>query len=398
MSDLQVEFRKGTDTLDELRAEWQALHRVAQAAPFLAWEWMATWQQWLNPHGMPVLLCAREAGKLIGMLALNAEPTRVVGLPVQRLSLLGAGFGGADYLDVLALPGREAEVTAAILSFLTRHVSFDALELEGLDAQSPSLSWLANETKPRFQYRPNPQYVCPQIDLSAGWASVLRSSRRADNFKRRLRQLRGRDGFAFRVVTEPDEAVAAFDRFLQLHEARWAEAGGSEMTGHARLQNFQRALVLRWAEAGLLRFDELWVEGACRASIYGLEHSGCYYFYNSGYDQAWRNASVGLVALGLSIQAAIERGATVYDFLRGTESYKFDWTGTTRATVTVRLAPQRPRARFFFHWQQTSDTLRRSVREAFPASLLAPLQQARRAWVRKQELDGAPAAVPLTQK
>jgi CelD/BcsL family acetyltransferase involved in cellulose biosynthesis len=398
MSNLQVECRTRRDALNELRAEWQALHQAADAAPFLSWEWMATWQRWLNPHGTPVLLCAREAGRLLGLLALNQETSRVVGLSVQRLSFLGDGFGGADYLDVLSWPGREAEVTAALFDFLTQQLSFDALELEGLDEHSHSLSWLAQTTTQRFQYRPNPLYVCPQVDLTAGWESVLKKSRRADNFKRRLRQLRARDGFAFRTVTAPAEAVAAFDRFLQLHEARWAEAGGSEMTGHAQLQSFHRDLVRRWADVGLLRFDELWVEGECRASIYGLEHNGRYYFYNSGYDQEWRNASVGLVALGLSIQAAIERGVKVYDFLRGTESYKFDWAGTTRATLFARLAPQRPRASLFFHWQQTATTLRKSMRDTIPPSLLFPLQQARRAWVRKQELRGSVAALPHTHE
>lgn len=391
MSDLKVEFSKGVDALHKLSAEWSALHRVSQSAPFLSWEWAATWQQWLNPHGTPVLLCAREDNQLIGLLALNAETKHVMGLPVERLSFLGDGFGGADYLDVLALPGREAEVTAALFNFLTRHVSFDALELEGCDEHSHSLAWLAGSHKKRFQYRPNPLYVCPQVDLAPGWESVLKHSRRADNFKRRWRQLRAREGFAFRVITEPADALAAFDRFLPLHEARWAAAGGSDMTGHTCLQQFHRDLVVRWAEAGLLRFDELWVEGACRASIYGLEHNGRYYFYNSGYDQEWRKTSVGLVALGLSIQAAIARGATVYDFLRGTEEYKFDWAGTSRATVMARFAPQRPRARLFFHWQQTTNTLRQGLRDTLPPSLLFPLQQARRAWIRTQELRGTPA-------
>jgi CelD/BcsL family acetyltransferase involved in cellulose biosynthesis len=207
--------------------------------------------------------------------------------------------------------------------------------------------------------------------------------------------LRARDGFAFRSVTDPAEALAAFERFLRLHEARWAEAGGSEMTGHARLQGFHRVLVARFAAAGLLRFDELWVEGACRASIYGLEHQGRYYFYNSGYDQTWRNASVGLVGLGLSLEAALARGNLAYDFLRGTESYKFDWAGATRTTMAVRLTTPRLRARAFSLWQQTSNTLRKGVREAFPQSLLFSLQQARRAWVRNQELSRTPAAVPL---
>ncbi|MBS1811845.1 MAG: GNAT family N-acetyltransferase [Acidobacteria bacterium] len=398
MSNFQIELRKGTEALNALRQEWQALYCLTDASPFLSWEWAVTWDEWLNSNGTPVLLCAREAGRLIGLLALKEETFQLASLHVQRLSLLGDGFGGADYLDVLALPGREAEVSAAILTYLLQHVSFDALELDGLDENSHSLAWLAQETRQGFQCRSNPLYVCPQVPLTTGWDSVLKNSRRAENFKRRLRQLRVRDGFAFRSVTEPAEAEAAFERFRQLHEARWSEQGGSEMTGHARLDGFHRELAVRFAAAGLLRFDELWVEGECRASIYGLEHRGHYYFYNSGYDQAWRNASVGLVLLGLSIQAACERGVTVYDFLRGTENYKFDWATVTQSTIAVQVSPARARARLFFVWRQTAEALRKGARNVIPASLLLPVQQARRAWVRRQELNGAPVVTPLTNK
>ena len=398
MNHLQVEIRKGTEALRSLQMEWQALHRIAQASPFLSWEWATTWHQWLNSSGTPLILCARESGQLMGLLALNEETVSLAGMRVRQLSLLGDGFGGADYLDALARPRREAETTAALFKFLMQQVSFDALELEGLDEKSFSLAWLEQGTKEKFLSRSQPLYVCPQVNLAVGWENVLKASRRADNFKRRLRQLRARDGFMFRSVTEPDEAVAAFERFRKLHEARWAEQGGSEMTGHERLRCFHRDLVGRLAAAGLLRFDELWIEGACRASIYGLEHQGRYYFYNSGFDQAWRHASVGLVALGLSIQAAIERDATAYDFLRGTESYKSDWAGTTRATVVLRLAPHRPRAQLYLAWQQTSEILRHTLRDRIPRRMLFPLQQIRRAWVRKQTLNGTPATVPLTNK
>lgn len=394
MSNVKVEIRIGSDEFLALRAEWQALYCQSQSAPFLTWEWAATWYEELHPDSTPAFVCAREDGQLIGLLAFRTEVPRIAGFPVQRLSFLGDGFGGADYLDVLATRGRESEVTAAMFSFLTQHIAFDVLELEGLDETSPVMSWLAQNAPQRLQQRP--LYVCPQVDLTVGWETVLQQSRRADNFKRRLRQLRTRAGFAFRTITEPAEAEAAFACFLKLHEARWADAGGSEMTGHARLQCFHRALVRRFAAAGILRFDELWIEGACRASIYGLEHQGRYYFYNSGYDQTWRNASVGLVALGLSIQAAVARGNIAYDFLRGEENYKFDWATTTRRTVTARLTASHPRARAFAAWQQTSDALLAGLRDALPLALLTPLRQARRAWIKKQELSGSPAAFPLT--
>ena len=376
MTEFHLEIRQGVAALHALAADWQALYQATDAAPFLSWEWAVTWQQWFDAGKEPYLFCVFSGQALVGLLPLVYEPQR----RLRRFSLLGSGFGGADYLGFLALPEVAAEVIALIAKFWGTTVNFDLLELD--DLQLDSAASLQRVLQPVFTCRLSSRYSCPQIHLNADWNAILKRSRRADNFKRRLRQLQARAGFAHRSVTQSADAVPAFDRFLRLHNARWAKDGGSEMTGHERLVSFQRDLIMRWAEAGMLRFDELWVEGECRASIYGIEHQRQYYFYNSGYDQSWRSASVGLVLLGLSIRSAIERGVQRYDFLRGTEAYKFDWADATRETVMLRIAPKHSRASLLLAYEQTRETLRQNMRASLPDWALLPAQRVRRAWKR----------------
>ena len=382
MNELRLEIKQGEQALQALRCEWRTLYNATTAAPFLSWEWATTWQQWFGTGKTPYLLCVFASHKLVGLLALVREQQ----MGMRRFSMLGSGFGGADYLDILALPGAEKQVAEIIRKQWVAVADFDLLELDGLAADSSTVTLLGTRQNHGFTCPVTARYHCPQIQLQPDWPAVLKRSRRADNFKRRLRQLSARDGFAHHVRTKPADALPAFERFLRLHDARWSATGGSEMTGHERLTSFHCDLVVRFAEAGLLRFDELWVEGECRASIYGLEHGGQYYFYNSGYDQAWRSASVGLVLLGLSIKAAVERGIEVYDFLRGTEEYKYDWAGTTRETVLLRIAPKRPRATMLLAYEQARETLRQGMRESLPNWLLLPVQRIRRARKREQEL------------
>src|SRR5262245_65008477 len=122
MGELTVKEMHGVDSIDALRAEWQALFRESDAPPFLSWEWIAAWQQWLSRGRTPFLLCARHGSKLVGLLPLGIEELRPLGLPVKArwLSLLGEGFGCADYLDVLALPEYAPEASSAIFDHLDR--------------------------------------------------------------------------------------------------------------------------------------------------------------------------------------------------------------------------------------------------------------------------------------
>src|SRR5215510_95366 len=329
MRKLAVEEMSGPKALSSLETEWRALFNETDAPPFLSWEWISAWHEWLGHEKRPRLLCAREDGALVGLLALGEEERRLKGTParIRRISFLGEQLGGSDYLDVLALPGYEHECANALFGHVAEHVEFDILDLDGLSCDSPSVPWLAwrFSSATKFKYRLEPRYVCPQVRLDKPWNELLQSSSRANYFSRSLRRLRRLPGLDHRVVTDPDQAVGAFERFLALHESSWASRGGSSATGRQLLKDFHRDVVVRLALAGRLRFEEIWIDGACRASLYGISSGDRYCFYLSGYDPAWAKHSLGFAVVGLSIAGAVERGVKFYDMLRGTEAYKFDW-------------------------------------------------------------------------
>ena len=382
-SNLIVEVHEGAGAFETLRADWQTLQRAAAAPPFLTWEWLSVWQRRLNRKLTPYVLCARADERLVGLLALGVEMLPLGG---RRFSLLGTGFGGADYLDVLALPETAEAVRQVFFEHLTQAAACDLIELDGLAAGSPTVAWLAAQPGATFRQRAEERFVCPQIELNRPWPELLKQSKRGDNFKRRLKQARQRDGFAFRVVTAPEEAQAALQRFLTLHEARWEAHGGSDFSGHTELRRFHQDLVETLAQAGLLRFEELWLEGACVASIYGLDDGQRFCLYNTGYAQEWKHASPGLVLLGLSIEAACARGLACYDFLRGDEGYKFDWATTTTTTVAVTLARRNAAAHLFLAKTQLWRGIRTVAKTALPSTLTATLQNWARLTRRQQSL------------
>src|SRR5204862_1175401 len=73
------------------------------------------------------------------------------------------------------------------------------------------------------------------------------------------------------------------------------------------------------------------------AAWYGFAWGDTVYFYQSGRDPAWERHSVGLVLMGTMIQRAIERGYRRFDFLRGADPYKRQWTTTDRMTEQITI-------------------------------------------------------------
>ncbi len=366
MGKIRVEIEEGVDALNRLRVEWQATFWASGAPPFLSWEWITTWHKWFGQGKQPYLLCARDGENLIALMPLYAEATRASRFSprLKRVSFMGDSHGASDYLDILALPGFKQKSAEVFIDHLASLRPFDLLELEGMATDSCILQSLTRRfgADGKFRYRIIPQYICPRMSLDAGWEDLLERSRRSDYFKRCLRRLNKMAGFEFRALSGIDEIPSAYGRFLELHVGRWLDRGGSSAVRTAAQKGFTFDVAAELAHAGMTRFEEIWLEGECRASLFGFESGSCYYFYLSGFDQAWSKYSLGFTLLWLSIHEAWRRGLKMYDFLRGDENYKFDWSDNMRLTVTAQIASDGLAAR----WRVAQGHMKEIARSIIP--------------------------------
>ena len=115
----------------------------------------------------------------------------------------------------------------------------------------------------------------------------------------------------------------ALEVFCTMHRLSKGEKG-QFMT--ATMQDyFSELLVSADASIHLLVCD-----GVPRAAAFGFETEAGYYYYNSAYDPGASMASPGVVLLSSMIETEIDRGAAVFDFLKGDEPYKFRHGAETR--------------------------------------------------------------------
>jgi CelD/BcsL family acetyltransferase involved in cellulose biosynthesis len=66
------------------------------------------------------------------------------------------------------------------------------------------------------------------------------------------------------------------------------------------------------------------VGGKRVASTFSFTYSGTFYLYNSAFAAAAAALSPGIMIVVLLIRRCIEQGMRRFDFLRGTERYKFE--------------------------------------------------------------------------
>ena len=396
--------------LARIREEWHALNETARAGClFLSYEWLEPW--WLyfgmNEHGRELrVITVNDGDKLIGLWPLFVEETRLGGVLVKRLAFLGDGATGCDYLDLLAAPGREQEVLDACLQKVGE-IEWDLLDLDGLWRESPTALQLAQRFPSEKAIGTGSaglggaatqvvrdgriRYVCPNFALGGTYDQYLQGLGRRENLKRREKWLNRQPGTSIECARTTDDAPLATERFFELHDARWAEEGGSDGLADDRFHSFHRAAVKHLAERGWLRLYTLFAARRPVASVYGVVHRGKFLYYQSGYDPAWGNKSVGLVLLARTVSDAYAEGLSEFDFLRGNEGYKAQWARSERWTIQLRLW-RGARGRAAKAASGAARLARDTVKSALPMNLIEGVRKARRL-ARRGELDLTSAAL-----
>ncbi|MFL5418237.1 MAG: GNAT family N-acetyltransferase [Myxococcales bacterium] len=376
-----------------IETEWSALCDEARAGNvFLGPEWLVPWWKQFG-HGREICsIAVRDGARLVGLLPLFRERVRTGGVPVSRVAFLGDGATGCDYLDVISVPGREAEVREKVLAALGE-LEWDLCDLDGLWRESPTALLLAQRfqsirpTSARAAGMAGPdvpvardarlRFVCPHIPLTGTWQDFLAGLGRRENLRRREKWLFRQPGVSIEVATTEEQAERAVETFLELHRARWSVEGGSDGLSDQHHEDFHREAVKRLARRGWLRLYTLYAARRPVASVYGIVRNGTFLYYQSGYDPAWAQKSVGLVLLARTVEDAFAEKLTDFDFLRGNEAYKAQWARAERWTIQVRLF-RGTRARAARLAGTTARMARETVKAAIPEAALDGLRRARR--------------------
>jgi CelD/BcsL family acetyltransferase involved in cellulose biosynthesis len=318
----------------ELRSEWNRLLMSSRSdCLFLTWEWLFTWWQHLAGDRRLHLLAVRDAGRLIAIAPFARSPRFRFGHPLETLEFLGSGFVGSDYLDVIVEDGSE-EIALRAFSDHLANAGF-ALRWTNVGPDSMVAGLAARQAERQWNVSDRQINVCPYIPLSGlTWESYLAGlgAEHRYNFRRKWQRL-NRD---FEVRWECREAI---EIAIALHNRRWSERGTSDAFHEAELVAFHREFAPLAAGLGWLRLYTLWLDDQPAASLYGFLYRGKFYFYQSGFDPAYAKHSVGLLAMGLSIQEAFAENATEFDLLHGDESYKAHWAKRLRDLRRFELFP-----------------------------------------------------------
>jgi CelD/BcsL family acetyltransferase involved in cellulose biosynthesis len=337
---------------DALEREWGGLLERSDASVFQSFEWQRTWWRHFGERRADArlhLVTVRDGAELVGIAPLWIERAPVLG-PVRLRRLLFVGQPDSDYLDAIVARGREAECAAAVAAHLSqRSHLFDQAVLEDTPDRS-RFGPLLHEAFLRRGWESERivQERCPRTALARTWDETIAAfaieNRR--EVRRRLRNLCKEHPVELEVVPAGGDVEPAMREFVAMHQQRWARDGYWGVFADPGMAAFHCEAAERLSRRGWLFLTFLRVDGFRCAANYGFSFRSSVSVYLTGscaVPAALARHSPGRSLHALGMQWAIEHGRTVYDFMRGSEPYKYELGAEDVPNWTVVAYPRRTR-------------------------------------------------------
>jgi len=305
-------------TLAEIHTLWLNYGHIWRwQNPFVTPPWLKSWWNTFSGKNEPLLIVISADNEPLGFAPLMSRngTARFMG----SIDLCDTG-------DFIVAPGKEDLFFSTLLGFLASE-GIHRLILEPVRPDSLVCLDMVNvASHSDWNVYLVAHGTSLQMELPSTWEEYLQNLDRKQRHevRRKLRRL-GEAGvlkqYSLRKLSEVEQIM---DLFLQLF--RQSRSDKDTFMTESREVYF-RTLADELASAGMLNMLLLTLDDEPAAAVFCVENRNTVYLYNNGYNPRFRGISMGVISKLITIRSSIESGQQRYDFLNGTERYKYHLGG-----------------------------------------------------------------------
>ena len=326
----------------ELEGEWNDLLSQSSAhVPFLRFEYLYDWWatrgggEWPDDARLAIIT-AHEGGRLLGI-----APFFINKLEDERKLYLLGSIEISDYLDFIC---REEdleifirEVLDYVRMMLKPQEDLKEVDLYNILDESPTIDLLKDTAKDMdLKVSVDKLQHAPYIPLPGEWEEYLAKIDKKQRHEIRRKMRRATDGemkFEVYITREANKLEDDMDDFLEL----MAKDEVKEDFLSPRMREQMKAVMRCAYEKDCLQLAFLTSGEKKVAGYLSFDYLNRIWVYNSGIDPDYSAFSPGWVLLGHLLQWAIEHGREGFDFMRGSEEYKYKFGAVDRTVMRVRI-------------------------------------------------------------
>jgi CelD/BcsL family acetyltransferase involved in cellulose biosynthesis len=280
-------------------------------------------------HCAPRVLVFEElSGRWAGVLPLCERPSLLPG--VRQLELIGGRL--SDYPGMLAEPTRLTACERAASRWLTRLSGQPAAVIRSQQHVPPH--WL-----PALPCRVVAQEETVSVPLPASVEQYMQSlSAKYRSNLRRYQRLLGSARVEFRTPENERDLRAAMPVLFQLHQDRKCSQGERGRFYEPRWREAFTEIAVALQARVITRLTVMYINDTPAAASFDLRLHGTQFTYQYGMNPQLRSFSPGKLLTLRMLEDAINAGMRRYDFGRGLEEYKLQWSKERRELSDLIMA------------------------------------------------------------
>lgn len=295
--------------------EWdELLNRVDSSCMFFSYWFLTSWHQLFSPDSELVNFAIRKNNRLVGMIPLIKDGSGLTLAGDPELF---------DYQQLIIEKDMEREVINTFFDYLSQK-DWKVLEFPSVasNLQKNVLMDIADQRG--YSIKAEQVSVCPILDLPNSWDVYVSSLRKKyrHELRRKIRRIESTGDVSHISINSPsDTDINEFFRLMRLtSDAKSAFLKPS-------IEEFFRLLIRNASERNCVNLSFLEFNTKRVAGCLLFDYQNDFMLYNSGYDSSNRQLGAGLINKAYAIKEAIEVGRSRFNFLKGSERYKYELGG-----------------------------------------------------------------------
>lgn len=340
---VRVEVVRTLADFEALATEWEAL--VQNAGEFnlnLEHGWLVTWLKWFPPSRIFVILLRDSQGQLVGAapLKINRTPYGFTRRFLRHVQFIGTEPCVNDRMKILCHPALEQEaVIKSVADQLLKEQSlWDVIDLRYCE-DARQLDYLNHCLSAyTFEARLHSPTAIPYIRLPET-VEAYRANGMRKELKRKLRSSYNHMKTDFGDMEPEMEFQSAgspasekhMEAFFKKHIAYWQSRGyRSDLKRFPKLKQFYQSICQLYQSLddapARFQFSVMKLAGNPISYHFGLWQGDGYLAHISAYDSLYGRYRPGYLHMDALVQHAVRLGGVRFEFGRGDEAYKYQWT------------------------------------------------------------------------
>jgi CelD/BcsL family acetyltransferase involved in cellulose biosynthesis len=319
---------------------WNALLVQSQSDTlFLTWEWLYSWaESFIGADRRLFILTVYRDNALVGVAPWYTHSQTRWGFREREVRFLGTPEAASDYLDVFAKPGEEIAVAQQVYAHLWKEkAAWEMLVLRDIPSHSRFLlHFLEQIEEDGRPYQLSPAAFCPTVILPESEEAFLKQQ--SPGRRRRTTQhynLLEKQG----PVKWHSGSGADVKPLLEEFRSFYSHCRTGVETDAKPLFSFLERFASHSVDQPWIYVEFLTVGDKKIAGKLNFRYRNILLFYLSAIDKAAvpRQVHIWSVLFAFEARQAIAADLSIYDFLKGSEAYKFQWATSGRRSLTLQV-------------------------------------------------------------